>query len=127
MRRIKLRKPSTRFKAMLQSNKHQQWRRKRVKYQGGFCYYCPVKMTEIHEKPRRSDATLDHFIPTSLMGEDHWENVVACCRSCNDKKGHLHPREFPAQSMFKIDYEKRMAVIALEDLEEEEEIVEEVA
>ena len=31
--------------------------------------------------------------------------------------------------MFKIDYEKRMAVIALEDLEEdlEEEIVEEVA
>lgn len=109
-KRIRLRKPSARLKAELQSNKHQLWRRKRSKQQGGLCYYCAIEMTEKgpKENERKSNVTLDHFLPTHLSGEDHWENVVACCRSCNFKKGHLHPRDFPAHPTFQLDYEKRL-------------------
>jgi hypothetical protein len=26
-------------------------------------------------------------------GENHWNNIVACCRSCNIRKGGLTPRQ----------------------------------
>ena len=31
--------------------------------------------------------TIDHIIPRSKGGKDTWENLVACCSSCNTKKG----------------------------------------
>jgi 5-methylcytosine-specific restriction endonuclease McrA len=36
--------------------------------------------------------TIDHVIPRSKGGKDTWENLVACCASCNIKKGskYLH-------------------------------------
>lgn len=36
--------------------------------------------------------TIDHVIPRSRGGKDKWENLVACCASCNIKKGskYLH-------------------------------------
>ena len=36
--------------------------------------------------------TIDHVIPRSRGGKDTWENLVACCASCNIKKGskYLH-------------------------------------
>lgn len=44
------------------------------------CQYCGTGLYEKNE-------TIDHVIPTSKGGKHRWENVVACCRSCNAKKG----------------------------------------
>jgi 5-methylcytosine-specific restriction endonuclease McrA len=35
-----------------------------------------------------SDLTLDHVIPRSRGGSSSWENLVACCHTCNRRKGN---------------------------------------
>jgi hypothetical protein len=35
-----------------------------------------------------SELTLDHVIPRSRGGNSTWENLVACCHSCNRRKGN---------------------------------------
>jgi hypothetical protein len=42
---------------------------------------------------RASDLTLDHVLPRSRNGPTSWENVVACCRSCNARKRDRTPEE----------------------------------
>jgi hypothetical protein len=42
------------------------------------CQYCGK---------RGRDLTLDHVLPRSRGGQSTWENLVACCRSCNGRKG----------------------------------------
>lgn len=42
---------------------------------------------------RGSDLTLDHVLPRSRGGPTSWDNVVACCRSCNAKKRDRTPDE----------------------------------
>ncbi len=37
--------------------------------------------------------TLDHVVPRSRSGETTWENLVACCHYCNNKKGNRTPEE----------------------------------
>jgi len=37
--------------------------------------------------------TLDHIHPRSKGGEDSWENLVAACVKCNNKKGDSNPDE----------------------------------
>lgn len=37
--------------------------------------------------------SIDHVMPRSRGGEHSWENVVACCRSCNVRKGDRMPAE----------------------------------
>ncbi len=37
--------------------------------------------------------TIDHVIPRSRGGKDGFDNCVASCRSCNNKKGGRTPRE----------------------------------
>jgi len=39
------------------------------------------------------ELTLDHVIPRSRAGETSWENLVACCHHCNNKKGNRTPEE----------------------------------
>ena len=34
-----------------------------------------------------SELTLDHVIPRSQNGRSTWENLVACCHPCNNRKG----------------------------------------
>ena len=48
------------------------------------CQYC-----------NRSDVplTIDHIIPKSKAGDDAWENLVAACVRCNNKKGDRTPDE----------------------------------
>jgi len=36
------------------------------------------------------DLTIDHIIPQSKCGADFAKNVVCCCKSCNQSKGHEH-------------------------------------
>jgi 5-methylcytosine-specific restriction endonuclease McrA len=44
------------------------------------CQYCGKKL-----EPGK--LTIDHVIPRSRGGQTIWENVVAACMRCNDKKG----------------------------------------
>lgn len=39
------------------------------------------------------ELTLDHVTPKSKGGPRSWQNIVACCHKCNQKKGSLMPRE----------------------------------
>ncbi len=34
------------------------------------------------------DLTLDHVLPRSRGGQSTWENLVACCKLCNGRKGN---------------------------------------
>src|SRR6059058_2204401 len=40
-----------------------------------------------------AELTLDHVIPRSRSGESAWENLVACCHPCNNRKGSRTPDE----------------------------------
>ena len=42
---------------------------------------------------RQRDLTLDHVLPRSRGGQSTWENLVACCRACNGRKGNRLPKE----------------------------------
>lgn len=50
------------------------------------CQYC-------HRTLPSSELTLDHVVPRSRAGESNWENLVACCNPCNNKKGSRTPEE----------------------------------
>ena len=50
------------------------------------CQYCG----NIHSA---SDLTLDHVVPRSRGGKSTWENLVSCCRRCNNRKGDRLPAE----------------------------------
>ena len=50
------------------------------------CQYC-------HKTFSGGDLTLDHVIPRSRAGETSWENLVACCHTCNNRKGNRTPEE----------------------------------
>jgi 5-methylcytosine-specific restriction endonuclease McrA len=44
------------------------------------CQYCGYRF-------REEDLTIDHVVPCSKGGLTEWDNVVAACRPCNQKKG----------------------------------------
>ncbi len=45
------------------------------------CQYCEVVLPA-------AELTLDHVMPRSRGGQSTWENLVACCHSCNRRKGN---------------------------------------
>jgi 5-methylcytosine-specific restriction endonuclease McrA len=45
------------------------------------CQYCGVVLPA-------GELTLDHVMPRSRNGLSTWENLVACCHSCNRRKGN---------------------------------------
>jgi 5-methylcytosine-specific restriction endonuclease McrA len=45
------------------------------------CQYCGIVLAA-------SELTLDHVVPRSRGGLSTWENLVACCHTCNRKKGN---------------------------------------
>ncbi|MBV8476338.1 MAG: HNH endonuclease [Acidobacteria bacterium] len=50
------------------------------------CQYCGEVLPS-------SELTLDHVVPRSRGGASTWENLVACCHSCNRRKGNQFPGE----------------------------------
>jgi 5-methylcytosine-specific restriction endonuclease McrA len=50
------------------------------------CQYC-------HRTLPSGELTLDHVVPRSRAGDSAWENLVACCHSCNNRKGNRTPDE----------------------------------
>lgn len=64
------------------------------------CVYCGKGLT-FHDRRLLSHATVDHITPRSSMGEDEYpalvtlpENLVSCCRECNEAKGNQPLEEF---------------------------------
>ncbi len=45
------------------------------------CQYCQKKLSN-------SSGTRDHVYPDSLGGPTTWDNLVACCKSCQQKKSN---------------------------------------
>ena len=50
------------------------------------CQYCQKVLNS-------GELTLDHVIPRSRAGETTWENLVASCNPCNNRKGNRTPEE----------------------------------
>lgn len=50
------------------------------------CQYCTRVLGS-------AELTLDHVLPRSRGGPSSWENLVACCHTCNHKKGNQLPHE----------------------------------
>jgi 5-methylcytosine-specific restriction endonuclease McrA len=50
------------------------------------CQYCGAQ-------PPKGQLTLDHVIPRSRGGGDSWDNIVAACIPCNQRKGDRRPEE----------------------------------
>jgi len=50
------------------------------------CQYCGREFSS-------GELTIDHIVPKVQHGANDWTNVVACCRSCNIRKGGLTPRQ----------------------------------
>lgn len=47
------------------------------------CAYCDATAT-----------TIDHVLPRSRGGRNTWQNTVAACELCNQRKGHRTPDEW---------------------------------
>jgi 5-methylcytosine-specific restriction endonuclease McrA len=50
------------------------------------CQYCQKVLPG-------AELTLDHVVPRSRGGSSTWENLVACCHYCNNRKGNRTPDE----------------------------------
>jgi len=48
------------------------------------CQYCGLRSREL---------TIDHVVPRWAGGPHTWDNLVACCRKCNLKKGDKTPTQ----------------------------------
>ncbi len=55
-----------------------------LKRDGHKCQYCGKS---------GGNLTIDHIVPRSQGGEDTWENLVAACVSCNNRKDDRSPDE----------------------------------
>ena len=58
-------------------------RRNVIRRDGHTCVYCGAS----------ERLTIDHVMPKSRGGPDTWENLVAACTPCNNRKGNRTPEE----------------------------------
>ncbi len=68
---------------------------------GFVCAYCVRTMTHFNQ------VTVDHVLPKSKGGKDTVDNLTACCRSCNVKKGNLLLTQF--LRAFEMNITQRLA------------------
>ena len=59
-------------------------RRNLIERDNYICQYCGLKNMPL---------TIDHIVPKARGGKDSWDNLVAACRSCNQKKGNKTPSD----------------------------------
>lgn len=82
------------------------WNRKRST---GICHYCRRRF-----KP--DELTMDHLIPLSRGGSSTKENIVPCCKECNNRKKYLMPAEFADLiAKERAEHEKAQSVNAADD------------
>lgn len=78
---IRLTNSFNRPRKRIKFNRKNIWARDRFQ-----CQYCGKKFPS-------SELTLDHVIPRAQGGTTCWENIVACCMDCNDKKRNRTPAQ----------------------------------
>lgn len=71
------------------------------------CQYCGA--THVY-----SHLTFDHVLPRSKGGDTNWENVVAACQLCNNKKADLSTKEIAHKGMRLIRQPKRPSIYELQ-------------
>jgi 5-methylcytosine-specific restriction endonuclease McrA len=59
---------------------------------GGICYYCGQKFEP-------GELTMDHIVPLARGGRSTRNNVVVCCKECNNKKKYMTPAEIALQKI----------------------------
>ncbi len=69
------------------------------------CQYCGAQ-------PPKGQLTLDHVVPRSRGGEHTWDNVVAACIPCNQRKRDRRPEEL-GMSLLSPPAAPRYAAIVL--------------
>lgn len=60
------------------------WQQKTSK---GICYYCGVKVGS-------KELTMDHLVPLARGGRSTKQNLVPCCKECNNTKKSMMPIEW---------------------------------
>ena len=73
------------------------------------CQYCGKLGTS-------ENLTLDHILPRSRGGKNTWQNLVAACKKCNQKKANRTPSE---SKMRPLKAPKRPRNSVLKDLKKE--------
>ena len=62
----------------------QWWKRRCAK---GRCHYCKRRIPAV-------ELTMDHVVPMARGGKSTKDNLVPCCKSCNNKKKSMLPLEW---------------------------------
>jgi 5-methylcytosine-specific restriction endonuclease McrA len=72
------------------------WSRKGVLVRDNYtCIYCGAKPGSLQKNKvlAKNDLTVDHILPKSQGGKDHWSNTACACYYCNHRKGNRQPHE----------------------------------
>lgn len=70
------------------------------------CQYCGCY-------PGKGELSIDHILPRSRGGQNTWENVVAACKRCNQRKGNRTPEEANMPLISKPTRPRYVAVVML--------------
>lgn len=57
------------------------------KLAAGICHYC-------HRQVPREELTMDHLLPLARGGRSTKNNLVPCCKDCNNRKKSMLPLEW---------------------------------
>ena len=82
--------PNAHTKILLQTKSKKHYGRGILSRDKHKCGYCLKKAN-----------TVDHIIPQAQGGSDNWDNLVACCLECNQKKGNRTPEQSGMELLFK--------------------------
>ena len=63
---------------------------------GGQCWYCGIEMNPFR------DFSIDHFLPATKGGLEDFDNLVPCCRNCNNMKKNVSLERFRALLAHKL-------------------------
>ena len=69
-----------------------------------YCYYCGKKLDD-------ENRTLDHQYPRDFGGISIPNNLVPCCKKCNEEKGNMTELEYYDYRNLKTDSKKKEAFI----------------
>ena len=58
------------------------------------CQYCGTDMTLHFAYPHLGVITVDHMVPKAAGGSNRIQNLVTCCRPCNQRKRNLPIEDF---------------------------------
>lgn len=74
------------------------------------CVYCGDDLTL--RSGRSNTITVDHYIPRGAGGSNSWDNVVASCARCNERKGDSLPgREWrPSRLPWKPSFAEMLSI-----------------